>query len=231
VQHEQQLQPQKVGVIFCVFVDYLEQKKKAFPRFYFVSNQALLDILSNGNNPIKVSEYLGDCFDGVKTLNFEKDPQLGKISCGMYSKENEYVPFHYDFKAEGAVETVSGTSVLYVHHAHRDKHTCVHMYIHTHVLLSIMRTPCVHTHIYIHIYTYIYTYTCVDTHTYIHICIHIHTHTYANTYTHVHAHVVCYMRVWWQYLSNLEVHMRANLRDWLEIAKGNAENWEVDKPR
>ena len=25
--------------------DYLEQKKKAFPRFYFVANQALLDIM------------------------------------------------------------------------------------------------------------------------------------------------------------------------------------------
>lgn len=34
--------------------DYLEQKKKAFPRFYFVANQALLDILSNGNRPLKV---------------------------------------------------------------------------------------------------------------------------------------------------------------------------------
>ena len=30
--------------------DYLEQKKKIFARFYFVSNAALLDILSNGNN-------------------------------------------------------------------------------------------------------------------------------------------------------------------------------------
>ena len=36
--------------------DYLEQKKKAFPRFYFVANQALLNILSNGNKPLKVAE-------------------------------------------------------------------------------------------------------------------------------------------------------------------------------
>ena len=34
--------------------DYLEQKKKYFPRFYFVANGALLDILSNGNKPLKV---------------------------------------------------------------------------------------------------------------------------------------------------------------------------------
>ena len=33
--------------------DYLEQKKKSFPRFYFVANGALLDILSNGNKPLK----------------------------------------------------------------------------------------------------------------------------------------------------------------------------------
>jgi len=39
--------------------DYLDKKKKIFPRFYFVSNVALLDILSNGNNPPKIMPYLG----------------------------------------------------------------------------------------------------------------------------------------------------------------------------
>jgi len=87
--------------------EYLEQKKKVFPRFYFVSNQALLDILSNGNNPEKVDEYLGDCFDGMKSLDFIKGPGIqspAKSAKGMWSKENEYVPFITPFHCAGAVE-------------------------------------------------------------------------------------------------------------------------------
>jgi len=87
--------------------DYLEQKKKIFARFYFVSNAALLDILSNGNNPEKVDEYIGDCFDGMKGLSFIKGagiPSPSKRAKGMFSKENEYVPFHKDYEIVGAVE-------------------------------------------------------------------------------------------------------------------------------
>merc|ERR1719188_273101 len=76
--------------------EYLEQKKKAFPRFYFVANQALLDILSNGNRPLKVAEYLGDIFDGVKTLDFSKAPDTGRIACGHVSKDTEKVPWSQD---------------------------------------------------------------------------------------------------------------------------------------
>ena len=35
--------------------NYLEQKRIIFPRFYFVSTSDLLDILSNGNDPVKVA--------------------------------------------------------------------------------------------------------------------------------------------------------------------------------
>ena len=87
--------------------DYLEQKKKIFARFYFVSNAALLDILSNGNNPEKVDEYLGDCFDGMRGLEFVKGPGVpspSKRAKAMWSKENEYVPFSKEYEAVGAVE-------------------------------------------------------------------------------------------------------------------------------
>jgi len=87
--------------------EYLEQKKKIFARFYFVSNQALLDILSNGNNPVKVDEYLGDCFDGMKGLDFITTPEMkgpAKSAKGMWSKEGEYVSFTAVFTCNGAVE-------------------------------------------------------------------------------------------------------------------------------
>ena len=31
--------------------DYMETKRKAFPRFYFLSNDELIDILANSQNP------------------------------------------------------------------------------------------------------------------------------------------------------------------------------------
>ncbi|CAE7620071.1 DNAH9, partial [Symbiodinium natans] len=88
--------------------DYLEQKKKYFPRFYFVANGALLDILSNGNKPLKVAEYLGDVFDGIRTLDFSKDPQFGRIACGHRAKDGEFVAWPSEnpgvFSLEGPVE-------------------------------------------------------------------------------------------------------------------------------
>ena len=39
--------------------EYLETKRLAFPRFYFVSSADLLDILSKGNQPIEVEFF---CF-------------------------------------------------------------------------------------------------------------------------------------------------------------------------
>ena len=95
--------------------EYLAQKKKQFPRFYFVSNQALLDILSNGNNPHKVCEYLGDLFDGMRAIHFEEaGGRKLNSAVGMYSKtETEYVPFpekvtNGRFVCEGAVEVWLG---------------------------------------------------------------------------------------------------------------------------
>eukprot|EP00961_Rhodomonas_salina_P226024 3055678-Rhodomonas_salina.10 len=51
--------------------EYLETKRVAYPRFYFVAPADLLDILSKGSNPQAILKHLPKCFDNVKTLEFQ----------------------------------------------------------------------------------------------------------------------------------------------------------------
>lgn len=87
--------------------EYLDQKKKIFPRFYFVSNVALLDMLANGTNPPKIMKYLGDCYDSLDELVFVKDEQGNKnikLANEMVAKDKERLMLAEPFPLEGEVE-------------------------------------------------------------------------------------------------------------------------------
>lgn len=78
--------------------NYLEKKRIAFPRFYFISSIDLLDILSNGNNPAFLDKHLIKLFDSILRLVYSTstkgDDEIETIAVGMFSKENEeYVQF------------------------------------------------------------------------------------------------------------------------------------------
>ena len=85
--------------------EYLETKRLAFPRFYFVSSADLLDILSNGNNPVMVAKHLTKLFDSMANLRFNNDSagEVTKIANAMYSKDGEMVPFPGDCDCSGQV--------------------------------------------------------------------------------------------------------------------------------
>ncbi|XP_062482469.1 dynein axonemal heavy chain 17 isoform X3 [Pezoporus occidentalis] len=86
--------------------EYLETKRLVFPRFYFISSADLLDILSNGNEPVEVSRHLAKLFDSLAKLKFKKavDKKPMKVALGMFSLDEEYVAFDAHCDLSGQVE-------------------------------------------------------------------------------------------------------------------------------
>ncbi|XP_068122972.1 cytoplasmic dynein 2 heavy chain 1 isoform X2 [Hyperolius riggenbachi] len=69
--------------------EFLEEKRSAFPRFYFIGDDDLLEILGQSTNPAVIQSHLKKLFAGVNSVDFDAD---FKHIVAMKSLEGEVVP-------------------------------------------------------------------------------------------------------------------------------------------
>ena len=68
--------------------NYLENKREEFPRFYFLADDELIEIISKTKDPYLVTKYLNKCFEGINNLEFSDNGTVTTI----ISEEGEKIP-------------------------------------------------------------------------------------------------------------------------------------------
>ena len=67
----------------------LQEKRALFPRFYFIGDDDLLEILGQSTNPTVIQTHLKKLFAGIHSVKFDDDATRILAMCSL---EGEVVP-------------------------------------------------------------------------------------------------------------------------------------------
>ncbi|XP_042277329.1 dynein axonemal heavy chain 10 isoform X2 [Thunnus maccoyii] len=83
--------------------DYLDSKRNAFPRFFFISDDELLSILGS-SDPACVQEHMIKMYDNIASLRFDVESNGETVAGAMVSAEGEVMELKKPIQVEGRVE-------------------------------------------------------------------------------------------------------------------------------
>ncbi|XP_063358685.1 dynein axonemal heavy chain 2 isoform X1 [Cydia amplana] len=83
---------------------YLETKRQIFPRFYFISNDDLLEILGNSKKPQLIQVHLKKLFDNVVKIRIDKNALGLPVAKAMMSEDGECIEWKYNLVLDGPAE-------------------------------------------------------------------------------------------------------------------------------
>uniref|UniRef100_A0A3P8UAE7 Dynein axonemal heavy chain 10 n=1 Tax=Amphiprion percula TaxID=161767 RepID=A0A3P8UAE7_AMPPE len=83
--------------------DYLDSKRNAFPRFFFISDDELLSILGS-SDPSCVQEHMIKMYDNIASLRFDVESGGATAVGAMVSAEGEVMELRNPIPVEGRVE-------------------------------------------------------------------------------------------------------------------------------
>ena len=79
----------------------LQEKRSLFPRFYFIGDDDLLEILGQSTNPAVIQTHLKKLFAGIHSVEFS---QGNKHIVAMKSLDGEVVPLRKNIQIVPEVE-------------------------------------------------------------------------------------------------------------------------------
>ena len=86
--------------------DYLKLKRQNFPRFFFLSNEDLLEIMGQSKDPEPMNKHVKKCFEGINRLTFEKQKNRAKTTqiTSFSSPDGEEIPLSTPIAGHDKVE-------------------------------------------------------------------------------------------------------------------------------
>jgi len=79
-----------LGKIQKALGEYLERERSSFPRFYFVGDEDLLEIIGNSKNVARLQKHFKKMFAGISAITLSDDQTM---VTGIASREGEIVAF------------------------------------------------------------------------------------------------------------------------------------------